>query len=101
MGVTLAKEEFMRWHVGGPDHQRAFIAESARVGDGLFLTTPNRWHWLEFHTKLPLLHWLPRAAHRRVLRWLGKSPWDLESHLRLVGSSELHSLALKALRAPE
>jgi hypothetical protein len=84
-------------HVGGADAQRDFIAECARVSEGLFLTTPNRWHWLEFHTKLPLLHWLPRPAHRSALRALGKPLWAQESHLRLLDRRELHALAQSAL----
>jgi 2-polyprenyl-3-methyl-5-hydroxy-6-metoxy-1,4-benzoquinol methylase len=84
-------------HVGGRDAQVQFIAECARAGNGLFLTTPNRWHWLEFHTKLPLLHWMPRTAHRSVLRTIGLETWARESHLRLVGYSELSGMAVEAL----
>ncbi len=85
-------------HVGAVDQQRDFLAESARVARrGLFHTCPNRWHWLEFHTKLPLLHWLPRAWHRAVLRSIGKAAWARESHLRLVGSRELAGMADRAL----
>lgn len=84
-------------HVGGSEAQASFIAECARVADGLFLTTPNRWHWLEFHTKLPLLHWMPRAAHRAALRRLGREAWARESHLHLVGRRELLRIARVAL----
>lgn len=85
-------------HVGSAADQAAFLHECARVARrGLFVTCPNRWHWLEFHTKLPLLHWLPRPWHRAVLGRLGLSTWAKESHLRLVGSRELASLAERAL----
>jgi hypothetical protein len=84
-------------HVGGTDAQVAFVADCARVADGIFLTTPNRWHWLEFHTKLPLLHWLPRPMHRRALRGLGHELWSRESHLRLIGEGELRAVARAAL----
>ncbi len=30
---------------------------------GLFVTTPNRWFPIEFHTVLPLVHWLPKRQH--------------------------------------
>jgi hypothetical protein len=100
-----ASDRFFDWttasavleHVGSSDDQVNFIRECARVSDGLFLTTPNRAHWLEFHTKLPLLHWLPRAAHRRILKAIGKRNWALESHLRLVSRIELSALAQRAL----
>jgi len=39
----------------------------------VFLTTPNRWHPLELHTALLLLHWLPKSCHRRILSALGFS----------------------------
>lgn len=84
-------------HVGGREAQVQFIRDCARVARGLFLTTPSRWHWLEFHTKLPLLHWLPRRAHRACLRALGHASWAQESFLRLVGRRELHELAAAAL----
>lgn len=94
---TWAASSAVLEHVGGIDAQVAFVRECARVADGLFLTTPNRWHWLEFHTKLPLLHWLPRSLHRAVLRVLGKKEWSRESHLRLVGRRELAAIAAAAL----
>jgi hypothetical protein len=84
-------------HVGTAANQTAFIAECARAGRGLFLTTPNRWHWLEFHTKLPLSHWLPRSTHRSVLRALKLPFWAEEKNLRLVGRDELGALATAAL----
>lgn len=85
-------------HVGSADQQQAFLRESARVARrGLFVTCPNRWHWLEFHTKLPLLHWLPRPWHRTLLRRLGHDAWARETHLRLLGRRELAAIAARAL----
>jgi SAM-dependent methyltransferase len=84
-------------HVGSAQNQREHLRECGRVAGGFFLTTPARDHWLEFHTKLPLLHWLPRERHRRVLRWLGHENWSREDWLRLVSADELMSLADAAL----
>jgi hypothetical protein len=85
-------------HVGSAEQQEAFLRECSRVARrGLFVTCPNRWHWLEFHTKLPLLHWLPREGHRAVLRGVGLGTWARESHLRLVGRRELAGIAVRAL----
>jgi hypothetical protein len=85
-------------HVGSAADQQAFLAECARVARrGLFVTCPNRWHWLEFHTKLPLAHWLPRDWHRAVLRAVGLGVWARESHLRLIGARELRAMAERAL----
>jgi hypothetical protein len=87
-------------HVGPLDRQQGFLRECARVARrGVLATCPNRWHWLEFHTKLPLLHWLPRTWHRAVLRRIGLRTWARESHLRLLGSRELAAIAEQALGA--
>ena len=87
-------------HVGSAKQQEDFLREGARVARrGLFVTCPNRWHWLEFHTKLPLLHWLPRTWHRAVLRRIGLRAWARESHLRLLSSRELGAVAERALGA--
>jgi hypothetical protein len=84
-------------HVGGAQQQVAFLRDCARIGDALFFTTPNRGHWLEFHTILPFLHWLPRRWHRAALRALGQTLWAQESHLRLVTAGELRAMAADAL----
>jgi len=55
-------------HVGSRDMQARFLAELWRVArKGIFVTTPNRWFPVEFHTVLPLLHWLPPRLFRSVL----------------------------------
>lgn len=79
-------------HVGSRDRQRAFIQELCRVGKTCCITTPNRWHPIEFHTVLPLLHWLPPAWFRQILRGLGKPFWAEEENLNLLSRSELLSL---------
>jgi hypothetical protein len=86
-------------HVGSNDQQAAFVQECARVGDGLFLTTPNRRHWLEFHTKLPLIHWLPRETHRSLLARVGLQAWADEQHLNLLSRSDLETMAARTLGA--
>jgi 2-polyprenyl-3-methyl-5-hydroxy-6-metoxy-1,4-benzoquinol methylase len=51
-------------HVGGVEEQRRFLAEHLRVAHHFILTTPNRWFFMETHTKALLRHWSPawRAA---------------------------------------
>ena len=73
------------------------IRECARVASKIFLTTPNRWHWLEFHTKFPLIHWLPKSWHRFLLNIVGLSFWAKEDNLNLLGRAELLNLAKQAL----
>lgn len=68
------------------DHLRELRAASKRF---VAVTTPNRFHWLEFHTKLPFIHWLPKPVHRRILRFLGMSRWAEASHLDLLSAPDL------------
>jgi len=84
-------------HVGGDTGREAHLSECARLADGIFLTTPNRYHWLEFHTKLPLVHWLPKDAHRALLRGIGMQQWAAESHLNLLSHRELRALVARVL----
>lgn len=85
-------------HVGDAASQVAFIREAGRVAKkGIFITTPNRWHPLELHTKLLFFHWLPKPIHRTILRWLGRPDWALEQNLNLLTKRELVRYAHLAL----
>ncbi len=79
-------------HVGDRQRQQAFIQELCRVGRACYVTTPNCWYPVEFHTILPLLHWLPPSTFRRVLRWLGKDFWAAEDNLNLLSRDELQRM---------
>lgn len=76
-------------HVGNKQKQRRFIAEILRVGKAFFLTTPNRWLPLDFHTLLPLLHWLPQSQHQQILSLLGKLFWASTDNLNLLSANRL------------
>jgi hypothetical protein len=81
-------------HVGSRLNQAQFIAEACRVArKGVFLTTPNRWFPIEFHTVLPVVHWLPPRTFRRLLRALGKGFFAEESNLNLLSAKQLHKIA--------
>jgi SAM-dependent methyltransferase len=79
-------------HVGDRESQRKFIAEALRVGKGFFFTTPHRYFPLEFHTLLPLIHWLPQPAHQALLRKMGKDFWAKTENLNLLTLGELRAL---------
>lgn len=78
-------------HVGSRAQQRAFMRELCRVGRTCFVTTPNRWYPIEFHTALPLIHWLPPSWFRTILRWLGKDFWAKEENLNLLSEKTMLS----------
>jgi hypothetical protein len=80
-------------HVGSFERQYELLKELTRVArKGVFVTTGNRWHPIEFNTGLPLLHWLPLARWRRILKRLGKRSWASESVLNPLDSSKLQEL---------
>lgn len=86
-------------HVGAYANQVRLIRECARVArKGIFLTTPNRWFPVEFHTVLPLVHWLPKPAFRALMRRTGRSFFAEESHLNLMSAADLRRAAGEALR---
>lgn len=79
-------------HVGDRSRQRRFIREALRVTKGFFFSTPNRLFPLEFHTLLPVVHWLPQPAHQRVLRAMGKEFWAQTDNLNLLTGNSLRRL---------
>lgn len=84
-------------HVGNRERQTALVREMWRVArKAIFVTTPNRWFPIEFHTLLPLLHWLPQKQFRRILRRTGREFFASEENLNLLSSNELRSIARAA-----
>lgn len=81
-------------HVGSHANQVKFAQECARVArKAIFLTTPNRWFPVEFHTVLPLLHWLPKPWFRAALRAVGMNFFASEDNLNLLSASEFRRIA--------
>jgi SAM-dependent methyltransferase len=76
-------------HVGASERQRAFVTEALRVGERVFVTTPNRWFPVELHTRLPFVHWLPERAAAHVYD-VARRPWAKENHL--LGPAGLRAL---------
>ncbi|MGO9681712.1 MAG: class I SAM-dependent methyltransferase [Beijerinckiaceae bacterium] len=77
-------------HVGSFENQVQMIRECLRVARrGICLTTPNRWFPIEFHTQLPLIHWLPKPTSRSLLRRLGYPFFADEENLNLMSRSDL------------
>jgi SAM-dependent methyltransferase len=77
-------------HVGSFARQCAFLRECSRVARrAVFVTTPNRWFPVEFHTVLPLVHWLPKPMFRGVMRRTGRGFFAQEANLNLMTAREL------------
>jgi ubiquinone/menaquinone biosynthesis C-methylase UbiE len=77
-------------HVGSFEQQVQFVSECSRVArKGVFITTPNRWFPVEFHTVVPLAHWLPPTMFRQIMRRTGREFFATEDNLNLMSSRSL------------
>jgi hypothetical protein len=83
-------------HVGNFDQQVKMIQNIINLTKKkFFIITPNRYHPIEFHTKLPLIHWLPKIIHRKLLKMLGFSYYSLEENLNLLSENDIHHIMKK------
>jgi Methyltransferase domain len=77
-------------HVGAFVRQCGLLRECCRVARrAVFVTTPNRWFPIEFHTVLPVVHWLPKPLFRGLMRRTGRSFFADEANLNLMTAREL------------
>jgi len=83
-------------HTGSRNSQLVFLAEAFRVAiKGVFITTPNRSHPVEFHTAIPLLHYLPHNWYRKIYSLLGKKFYAQEENLNLLTAKDLLNLGCR------
>ena len=61
-------------HVGDYNNQLKFVEECFRVSRFfVFIQTPNKYFPIDFHTKIPLIHFLPEKLYRFILKAVGLS----------------------------
>ncbi len=83
-------------HVGNEINQLKMIENIMRLSKKYFIIiTPNRFHPLEFHTKIPLIHWFPKKLHRSILSLIGQKFLASEENLNLLSRSDLVSFMEK------
>jgi len=77
-------------HVGNYLEQVKMIENIIKLTKKVFIIiTPNRMHPIEFHSKIPFLHWLPKNLHRKILSKVGLEYFSKEENLNLLKSSDL------------
>ena len=79
-------------HAGAQDAQRRFIEELCRVGRRRFVVVPNRLFPIEHHTCLPLVHYLPKAWFRKLLRNTRFDVWSYEDNLNYISPANLRAM---------
>ena len=80
-------------HVGNYDNKKKMIKNIIKLSKKLFfITTPNRYHFLDFHTLLPLIHWLPKKLHRSILNLIGYKYLAKEENLNLMSLNDFKKM---------
>ena len=80
-------------HVGSFENQKKMIQNIMLLSRKYFvITTPNRYHPIDFHTKLPILHWFPKNIHRTILKIFKLEFFSKEENLNLISKNELQVL---------
>ena len=83
-------------HVGSLENQIKMCENIIKLSKKYFIViTPNRYHPVEFHSKLPLLHWLPKIIHRRILTLIGMKFLADEKNLNLLSYNDLVNIMKK------
>tara|TARA_B100001057_G_scaffold480608_1_gene553619 strand:- start:286 stop:969 length:684 start_codon:yes stop_codon:yes gene_type:complete len=76
-------------HVGNFENQIKMCDNVINLSKKYFIImTPNRFHPLEFHTKIPLIHWLPKKIHRKILKLFGLKFFAEEKNLNLLSQND-------------
>jgi ubiquinone/menaquinone biosynthesis C-methylase UbiE len=83
-------------HVGSDKMQLKFISECIRVSRRfVFITTPNKYFPIEFHTKIPFLHWLPHSYFNVILKLFGDNFFRYKKNLNLISYQKIISYCRK------
>ena len=81
-------------HVGNNNNQKMMLSNMIKLSKNIIIiTTPNRFHPVDFHTKIPFIHWLPKTIHRKILKFLNLSFYSKEENLNLLSKSDFIQLA--------
>ena len=84
-------------HVGSLENQIKMCDNVIKLSKKYFvICTPNRFHPIEFHTKLPLIHWLNKSLYRKILKKINLNFFSKEENLNLLSQNDL-TLIMKKL----
>jgi len=80
-------------HVGNFNNQIKFVKEALRISKKyVFITTPNRNFFLDFHTLIPIIHWFPKKIHRLILKKIRHNFLSKEKNLNLLNNKDLEKI---------
>jgi len=77
-------------HVGSKKKQTKMLKNIISLTKKIFIIiTPNKNYPLDFHTKIPFIHWLPKKIYRKLLKLVNLSFFSLEKNLNLLSENDL------------
>ncbi len=80
-------------HVGKYENQVKKVRNMIKLTNKYFIiSTPNNYYPIELHTKLPLIHWLPKKIFRKILLILNMKYFADEKNLNLLSKNELDNI---------
>ena len=80
-------------HVGKYENQMKMLENIIKLTNKyFFITTPNRFFPIDFHTKLPIIHMLPKKIHRKILRLIKLDEYAEEENLNLLDENTVNKL---------
>lgn len=83
-------------HVGSFNNQIKMFSNIINLSRKYFIiTTPNRFHPIEFHTKIPFIHWLPKKFYTKLLKLFGLNFFANEENLNLLSEFDLKLIMKK------
>jgi len=80
-------------HVGSLKNQITKVSNMISLSrEYVVISTPNRFYPIELHTKIPLLHWLPKTFFRKILLLLNMKYFADEKNMNLLSKSDLKKI---------
>ena len=80
-------------HVGSFKNQITKVANMISLSrEYVVISTPNRFYPIELHTKLPLIHWLPKTIFRKILLLLNMRYFADEKNMNLLSKNDLKKI---------
>ena len=82
-------------HVGNANAQIHFLRELNRTCKKVYFTTPNRYFPFELHTRMFLIHWLPKGLFDKIISYTSKK-WATGDYMYLLSKRTLVRLLKKS-----
>ena len=81
-------------HVGKLNNQKKMLINVCKLTKKIFfLITPYRFFPIEVHTKIPLLHFLPKHIFRKILKILKLNFYSKEENLNLLSICDIRKIS--------